>query len=95
MNYDLSHLGFDEREAREADRGRQGGSRPADGADRNWNRCSRNRSRWIEGCDRVVLQFSGGKDSTVALNWVRGVCEKFKKPLTALFVETEASCHAS
>lgn len=44
----------------------------------------------IEECDRVVLQYSGGKDSTVALNWARGVCAKFGKPLEAVFVETGA-----
>lgn len=45
---------------------------------------------FLESADRVVLQFSGGKDSTVVLNWARGVCEKLNKPLQAVFVETGA-----
>ncbi len=44
----------------------------------------------IEDCDRVVVQFSGGKDSTVSLNWARGVCEKFNKQLECVFIETGA-----
>lgn len=41
----------------------------------------------IEGCDRVVLQFLAARIRR-SRSIMRGVCEKFKKPLTALFVET-------
>ena len=44
----------------------------------------------LESADRVVLQFSGGKDSTVVLNWTRGICQAKGIPLQAVFVETGA-----
>jgi 3'-phosphoadenosine 5'-phosphosulfate sulfotransferase (PAPS reductase)/FAD synthetase len=44
----------------------------------------------LERADRVVVQFSGGKDSTLALSWASGVCRDLGKPLEAVFVETGA-----
>ena len=87
MDYDLSHLGFDEEKLAKLIEDAKGeAEQPVEPTE--LESVQPESLALIEGCDRVVLQFSGGKDSTVALNWVRGVCEKFKKPLTALFVET-------
>jgi len=47
-------------------------------------------SEVVRECDRMVVEFSGGKDSTVALGWARAVSERTGRPLTALFVETGA-----
>lgn len=91
MDYDLSHLGFDEDKLNEllaaANQNQDGDN---DVPPTELESVQPEALKVIEECDRVVLQFSGGKDSTVVLNWARGVCEKFKKPLTALFVETGA-----
>ncbi len=91
VDYDLSILGFDEDKL----------SRLLDGLDdeaddtavvkpTELETVQPEALKLIEECDRVVLQFSGGKDSTVVLNWARGVCANFGKPLEAVFVETGA-----
>lgn len=89
MDYDLSHLGFDEdklneliAEAKANDNGE------ADVPPSEVPLVKPEALKLIEDCDRVVVQFSGGKDSTVSLNWARGVCEKYGKPMEAVFIET-------
>ena len=42
----------------------------------------------IEEAEKVVMQFSGGKDSSVSLDWLYPICNKLEKPLEALFVDT-------
>jgi 3'-phosphoadenosine 5'-phosphosulfate sulfotransferase (PAPS reductase)/FAD synthetase len=90
-DYDLSVLGFDEEELARLLAGDSGEAdedeevTPTELASVKPEALS-----IIEESDRVVLQFSGGKDSTVAINWTRGVCEKLGKPLEAVFCETGA-----
>jgi 3'-phosphoadenosine 5'-phosphosulfate sulfotransferase (PAPS reductase)/FAD synthetase len=91
VDYDLSILGFDEDELAKL----LEESMVKDDAEQEINPTELDSIEpeslsIIENCDRVVLQFSGGKDSTVAINWARGVCEKLGKPLEAVFVETGA-----
>ena len=90
VDYDLSILGFDEEAlARMLESGSEGDD-DAEVEPTELESVQPEALSLIEECDRVVLQFSGGKDSTVAINWARGVCEKFNKPLEAVFVETGA-----
>jgi len=90
-NYDLSILGFDEVElARLLEGGDGKADEDVEVAPTELESVKPEALAIIEESDRVVVQFSGGKDSTVALNWTRGVCERLNKPLTALFVETGA-----
>ncbi len=91
MDYDLSHLGFNEDELAEL----LASVNTDDETDTNvepteLESVKPEALQIIQDSDRVVLQFSGGKDSTVVLNWARGVCAEYNKPLTALFVETGA-----
>lgn len=91
MDYDLSHLGFNEDELLEL----LASANTDDETDTNvepteLESVKPEALQIIQDSDRVVLQFSGGKDSTVVLNWARGVCDEYNKPLTALFVETGA-----
>lgn len=44
----------------------------------------------IDGCDRVLCQFSGGQDSLLALHWAADKCKEMNKPISAVFVETGA-----
>jgi len=88
---DLSSLGFDEEElARLLAGGNDKSDEDAEVAPTELESIQPEALTIIEECDRVVLQFSGGKDSTVAINWARGVCGKFNKPLEAVFCETGA-----
>lgn len=89
INYDLSHLGFDEEKLNELLASANAGD--GDESDIPPSEIPSVRpeaAQIIADCDRVVVQFSGGKDSTVALNWARGVCEQFHKPLECAFVDT-------
>jgi len=91
MNYDLSHLGFDEDKLIELlASANQDDGNDADVLPSKIPSVKPEALQVIADCDRVVVQFSGGKDSTVALNWARGVCAQFKKPVTALFVDNGA-----
>jgi len=91
MDYDLSHLGFNEDELTEllasanTDNETEAEVEPTE-----MESVKPEALQIIQDSDRVVLQFSGGKDSTVVLNWARSVCAEYNKPLTALFVETGA-----
>jgi len=91
MDYDLSHLGFNEEELAEliasanTDDEAETEVEPTE-----LESVKPEALQIIQDSDKVVLQFSGGKDSTVVLNWARGVCAEYNKPLTALFVETGA-----
>jgi 3'-phosphoadenosine 5'-phosphosulfate sulfotransferase (PAPS reductase)/FAD synthetase len=90
-NYDLSILGFDEEELARLLAGDGGNAdENAEVAPTELDSIQPEALKLIEECDRVVLQFSGGKDSTVVLNWARGFCEKLGKPLESVFVETGA-----
>jgi len=40
--------------------------------------------------ENFIVQFSGGKDSLLALLWAKEISEKFKKPFSVRFVETGA-----
>lgn len=89
LDYDLFHLGFDEETlAKYLEDAKGGGDEDAEVEATELESVKPEALSLIEECDRVVLQFSGGKDSTVALNWARGVCEKLGKPLECVFVET-------
>lgn len=90
LDYDLSHLGFDEDEL--ASLLEQANAEDDEGEvePTEIESVQPEALSVLESADRVVLQFSGGKDSTVVLNWTRGVCEKLNKPLQAVFVETGA-----
>jgi len=44
----------------------------------------------IQQADYVLVQFSGGKDSLLALLWACKACAKYKKEIEALFIETGA-----
>ncbi len=91
LDYDLSHLGFDEETlAKYLEDAKGVGDDEGEVDPTELESVKPEALSLIEDCDRVVLQFSGGKDSTVVLNWARGVCEKMKKPLEAVFVETGA-----
>lgn len=46
--------------------------------------------QYVKDCDRILMQFSGGKDSTLALNWAKQMSLKYDKPIEAIFVETGA-----
>ena len=45
---------------------------------------------YIQQADYVLVQFSGGKDSLLALLWACKVCAKYEKEIEALFIETGA-----
>jgi len=40
--------------------------------------------------EHIVVEFSGGKDSLLALLWTKNICEKLERPFEARFVETGA-----
>lgn len=44
----------------------------------------------LSDCDSVLCQFSGGKDSLLALHWAIDKCKDMNKPISAVFVETGA-----
>lgn len=44
----------------------------------------------IKKYEYIHVEFSGGKDSLLALLWARKICKELKKDFTALFVETGA-----
>ena len=45
---------------------------------------------YIQQADYVLVQFSGGKDSLLALLWACKACAKYEKEIEALFIETGA-----
>ena len=48
------------------------------------------KKQFVAGFDHILVEFSGGKDSMLALLWARKVCRELNKEFMALFVETGA-----
>jgi 3'-phosphoadenosine 5'-phosphosulfate sulfotransferase (PAPS reductase)/FAD synthetase len=91
-DYDLSILGFDEDVLDNLLASLDGGESDSDGdnIETDEKLGDIGAMQYIENAEHIIIQYSGGKDSTVVLNWAAPTLHKLGKSFEAVFVETGA-----
>ncbi|MCD4831014.1 MAG: ParB N-terminal domain-containing protein [Anaerohalosphaeraceae bacterium] len=91
-DFDLSLLGFDEDTLENFLVGLDDSDASADGppVETDESLANADAMGYIEAAEHIIVQFSGGKDSSLVLNWAAPILQKLGKSFEAVFVETGA-----
>lgn len=91
-DFDLSLLGFDEDMLENFLAGLDDSDASAEGENIATDETLANADAmgYIEAAEHIIVQFSGGKDSSLVLNWAAPILQKLGKSFEAVFVETGA-----